>query len=82
MIGTLHKLSYCIIRIPATLEKQPWPHPRSTCTPTEERREARLEGYRKYYKANREAITGRRKKAYKTKRAVINAAQKETLAGR
>jgi hypothetical protein len=47
----------------------------------EERREARLEGYRKYYKANREAITGRRKKAYKTKRAALKAAQEETLAG-
>ena len=47
----------------------------------EERREARLEGYRKYYKANREAITGRRKKAYKRKRAAIKAAQEETSAG-
>ena len=47
----------------------------------EERREARLEGYRKYYKANREAITGRRKRAYKRKRAAIKAGQKEPSAG-
>ena len=40
-----------------------------------------LEGYRNYYKANREAITGRRKKAYKRKRAAIKAAQEAALAG-
>jgi hypothetical protein len=46
----------------------------------EERREARRERSRNYYEANREAISGRRKKAYKNKRAAIKAGQKVTSA--
>ena len=46
----------------------------------QERREARRERYRKYYRVNREAISGRRKKAYKSKQAAITAGQKVTSA--
>jgi len=44
----------------------------------EERREAVRQSQRKYYNANREAISAKRAKAYKRKRAAMKVAQKET----
>ena len=47
----------------------------------EERREGARQRNRKYYNAHREALSVRRAKAYKRKRAAIKAGQKETSAG-
>ena len=47
----------------------------------EERREAARQKNRKYYNANRKAISARRAKAFKRKRAAIGAGQKGTSAG-
>ena len=43
----------------------------------EERREGARQRNRKYYNAHREALSVRRAKAYKRKRAAIKAGQKE-----
>ncbi len=43
-----------------------------------ERREAARQRNRKYYNANRKAISVRRVKAFKRKRAAMKAGQKET----
>jgi hypothetical protein len=43
----------------------------------EERREAARQSQRTYYDANREAISARRAKAYKRKRAAIKEGRKE-----
>ena len=44
----------------------------------EERREGIRQSQRKYYNTHREAISARRAKAYKSKRAAIKAGLKET----
>ena len=44
----------------------------------EERREAVRQSQRKYYDANREAISARRAKRARKKRAAMKAGQKET----
>ena len=43
-----------------------------------ERREARRQSQRKYYNTHREAISAKRAKAYKSKRAASKVGQKET----
>jgi hypothetical protein len=52
------------------------PRPRKYAT-EEERREAIRQSQRKYYNAHRKAISVKRAKAYKRKRAAMKAGQKE-----
>ena len=59
---------------------QPWADPGST-TPRKSAAKPLARRHRKYYNANREAISARRAKGYKRKRAAIKAGQKETSAG-
>ncbi len=52
--------------------------PRGKKYPTEEeRREAVRQNQRKYYNAHRKAISAKRAKAYKRKRAAMKAVRKE-----